>query len=301
MNRSDGRSVLRTTTRVTAAALAANVFLSFSKLAGGILAGSHALSADGVHSFTDCLTDLSILVCARYWTRPRDDSHPHGHARIETMVSGLIGGFIVLTGIVIGWESFGSVIDPPSVPPGGAAFIIALAAIAIKGMLARWTLGTARKLASPALAANSRHQLSDMYSSIPVAAVVLASRLHDSLLLLDGVGGIVVSVFVLRMGAGILKQALWQLSDTAAPAEVVEKLRKTALSVAGVRDVHDLRTRYQGEGIQTDMHIVVDGNMPVSEAFEIVGRVEEELLNSGSGVVDALVRLEPDPDRREGT
>ncbi|MFO8182870.1 MAG: cation diffusion facilitator family transporter [Candidatus Aegiribacteria sp.] len=294
MKSSSMNRVLKKTTRITAAALAANLFLSLSKLAGGFLAGSHALTADGVHSLSDSCTDIAIIVGARFWTRPSDSSHPHGHARIETLVSGFIGAFILVTGLYIGWQSFGSVVSPPDAPPGWTAFAVALMAIVIKGLLSRWTLSTARSLKSAALAANAMHQRSDVYSSIPVAIVVLAARLDDSLILLDGIGGVVVSLFVLKMGYGILRPALWQLSDTAAPKEIVEELRRIALSIQGVRDVHDLRTRYQGEGIQTDMHIVVDASMPMREAYEISRRVEEELRRSGPGVVDALVRLEPD-------
>ncbi len=295
MKRLPEDSILKRTTRITTAALAVNILMSLSKLAGGILAGSHALAADGVHSLSDGCTDIAIIIGARYWTRPRDDSHPHGHARIETLISGFIGFFVVITGLYIAWESFGSIVHPPEAPPGWAAFGIAMAAIVIKGFLSRWTLSTARRLRSAALAANAMHQRSDVYSSIPVAVVVLAARLDDSLILLDGIGGVFVSLFVLRMGYSILRPALWQLTDTAAPPEIIQELRRIAMSIEGVRDVHDLRTRYQGEGIQTDMHIVVDGSMPVEEAFRIVQRVEEELRRSGPGVVDALVRLEPGP------
>jgi cation diffusion facilitator family transporter len=285
--------VLRRTTSVTRAALAVNLLMSLSKLLGGIFARSHALAADGIHSLSDSCTDVAILIGARFWTRPSDESHPHGHARIETIISGFIGVFVVITGVYIAWESFESIVNPPEAPPGWVAFGIALAAIFIKGLLSRWTLRTARKLRSAALAANAMHQRSDVYSSIPVAVVVLAARLDHSLLLLDGIGGVFVSLFVLKMGYDILRPALWQLSDTAAPGEIVEELRKIAMTVPGVLDVHDLRTRYQGEGIQTDMHIVVDGGMPLERAFEIVRNVEEELRRSGPGVVDVLVRLEP--------
>lgn len=286
-------TLLGRTTRVTSAALAVNLLMSVSKLVGGVLSGSHALAADGVHSLSDGITDLAILIGARFWTRPRDDSHPHGHARIETIISGFIGFFVLITGLYIAWESFDSIVNPPGEPPGWTAFGIAIAAILIKGFLSGWTLSVARRLRSAALAANAMHQRSDVYSSVPVAVVVLAARLDDSLILLDGIGGVFVSLFVLRMGYLILRPALWQLSDTGAPPEIVEELTRIAMSVEGVIDVHDLRTRYQGEGIQTDMHIVVDGSMPLEEAFGIVRKVESQLRSSGPGVVDAMVRLEP--------
>ncbi len=285
--------VLRKTTRTTLVGLVVNVLLSTAKLAAGILAGSDALLADGVHSLSDCCTDIAILVGARFWTKPVDDSHPHGHARIETIISGFIGVFVFLTGVYVAWDSFGSIMDASSPPPGWPAFVVASLAVLFKGLLSRWTLGTAKRLRSAALAANAMHQRSDVYSSIPVALVVLAARIDPGLSILDGIGGMVVSLFILKMGYDILRPALWELSDTAAPGEIIQELRRIAMSVEGVRDVHNLRTRYQGSGIQTDMHIVVDGDMPLKEAFGIVRNVETELRRSGPGVVDALVRLEP--------
>jgi cation diffusion facilitator family transporter len=294
MNESGGNEVLRRTTRITVAGLILNIFLSGSKLAGGILSNSHALMADGVHSLSDCVTDMAILVGAKYWTKPSDLNHPHGHARIETIISGFIGGFITLTGLYIAWQSFRAIMVPAETPPGWTAFAIAVISILAKGVLSRWTLKTSRKLKSPALAANAMHQRSDAVSSIPVAVVVLAARLNGSLVVMDGIGGAIVSIFILKLGINIIRPVLWQLSDIAAPPEIVDELRKIALSVPGVKDVHNLRTRYQSDGIQTDMHIVVDGQMPLEEAFSILKKVEWNLYHIGPGVVDVMVRLEPD-------
>lgn len=294
MNESGGNEILRRTTRITVAGLILNVFLSCSKLAGGILSNSHALIADGVHSLSDCVTDVTIIIGAKYWTKPSDANHPHGHARIETIVSGFIGGFIILTGLYIAWQSFCAIMNPAENPPGWPAFAVAVVAILSKGILSRWTLKTGRKLKSPALAANAMHQRSDAISSIPVAIVVLTARLNSSLIVLDGIGGVIVSIFILKLGIGIIRPVLWQLTDTAAPPEIINELRRIALSVPGVEDVHNLRTRYQGEGIQADMHIVVDGQMPLAEAFSILKKVEWNLYHIGPGVIDVMVRLEPD-------
>lgn len=293
MNGSGANEILRKTTRTTLAGLVLNAFLSCFKLAGGILSNSHALVADGVHSLSDCVTDVAIIIGARYWTKPSDANHPHGHARIETLVSGFIGVFIILTGLYIAWESFIAIMNPAESPPGWPAFAVAVAAIFSKGILSGWTLGMGRKLKSPALAANAMHQRSDAISSIPVAIVVLAARIDHSLIVLDGIGGVIVSLFILKFGISIIRPALWQLTDTAAPPEIISELRRIALSVDGVKGVHDLRTRYQGDGIQADMHIVVDSKMPLAEAFSILKKVERDLYQAGPGVVDVMVRLEP--------
>ena len=294
MNASGENSVLKKTIGTTIAGLILNVLLSCFKLAGGILSSSHALVADSVHSLSDCITDVTIIVGAKFWTKPSDASHPHGHARIETLISGFIGVFILFSGVYIAWGSFDAIVNPAENPPGWPAFAVAVIAIVSKGILSGWTLRTARKLKSPALAANAMHQRSDAVSSIPVAIVVLAARLDCSLIILDGIGGVFVAMFIMKIGIGIIRPALLQLSDTAAPPEIIEALRKIALSVNGVKDVHNLRTRYQGDGIQTDMHIVVNGQMPQKDAYSILMKVEKDLYLLGPGVVDVMVRLEPD-------
>ena len=294
MNGSGQKEILRRTTRITLAGFILNVLLSSFKLAGGILSNSNALVADGVHSLSDCITDVAILIGAKFWTKPSDENHPHGHSRIETLISGFIGFFVVLTSIYIAWKSFGAIMNPAETPPGWPAFAVAVIAILAKGILSRWTLKTGRELRSAALAANAMHQRSDALSSIPVAVVVLAARIEPSLIVLDGIGGVVVSMFIFKLGIDIIRPVLWQLSDTAAPPEIIEELRRIALSVDGVADVHDLRTRYQGDGVQADMHIVVDGHMPLREAFSILKKVEQDLYMMGPGVVDVMVRLEPD-------
>ncbi len=294
MNGSGDNEVLRRTTRITLAGFILNIFLSGFKLAGGILSSSNALIADGVHSLSDCITDVAILIGAKFWTRPSDANHPHGHFRIETIISGFIGVFIILTSLYIAWKSFGVIMNPAEKPPGWLAFAVAVIAILAKGILSRWTLRTSRELKSPALAANAMHQWSDALSSIPVAIVVLAARIDRSLIVLDGIGGVIVSIFIFKLGIDIIRPVLLQLSDTAAPPEIIGELRRIALSVDGVRDVHNLRTRYQGDGIQADMHIVVDGGMPLAEAFSILKEVERNLYMIGPGVVDVMLRLEPD-------
>jgi len=289
----DGRSRTRSIRRVTLRGMMLNLLLAVTKMAGGVFGTSHALVADGVHSLSDCLSDMAILVGAGFWSRPSDESHPHGHARIETMVTGFVGLLIVATGALLAWRSFNAVMHPHYHDVGWIAFAIAVASVVSKELLYRWTIIMSRTLRSPALAANAWHHRSDCLSSIPVALVVVAVRISPALHYLDGIAGGVVAVFVLVSGIRILKPALWQLSDSAAPPEVREELAALAFDVDGVLGVHDLRTRYQGEGIQADMHIVVDGSMTLRDAYAVSTEVERRLYSSGSGVVDVLVRLEP--------
>jgi len=288
-----GAGRLRETRRVILRGLLVNLLLAAAKTVGGAIGRSHALVADGVNNLTDCISDVVILVGATYWSRPSDETHPHGHARIETMAAGFVGLLILATGAALAWESFGAVMNPVARGAGWGVFAIAIASVASKEALYRWTMRKSRRLRSPALAAKAWDHRSDSLGSIPVALVLAAVRIDPALDHLDGIAGGVVAVFILRTGLRVLKPALWQLTDSAAPAEVREELLSIARGVPGVLDIHDLRTRYQGDGVQADMHVVVRGDLPLDEAFAIASEVERRLRSSGSGVVDALVRLEP--------
>lgn len=283
------------TRNVATIGLILNILLAGAKLAGGIIGYSHALIADAIHSFTDCFTDIAILVGVHYWSRPPDTGHPHGHARIETIVSGAIGALLIITALWIAYTSFGTINDTSvRQQPTWIAFAIALFSIFSKEFLCSWTLVRSKKLKSPALAASAWHHRSDALSSIPVVIVVLAARLNTELIFLDGLGGVIVSFFIIRAGLAILHPVLWELSDSAAPKEIRDELEQIALKVAGVKDVHEMRTRFQGEGIQVDMHIVVSRNLSIIEAYNIAKEVENRIYSHSSGVIDVLIRTEPE-------
>jgi len=292
---------LRGIRRVAGRTLVANLVLAIVKLAAGILGRSQALVADAVHTLSDSCTDLVILIGAGFWSRPPDESHPHGHARIETVAGAVIGAVVAASGVLLGIRSLHTLEHLPVSSPGWLAFAVALLSVGGKELLYRWTRARGKELRSSALAANAWHQRTDAFSSMPVVIAVLVSIINPAWAVLDALAGMVVSVFIVVSAWKILRPALGQLVDSAPPLEIRQNLRELALSVEGVRGVHRLRSRYQGSGIQVDMHVAVDGTIPVVEAFMICRKVEEKILSSGPGVMDVVARIEPfapcgDPD-----
>jgi cation diffusion facilitator family transporter len=295
------QETLRGVRKVSGRTLLANILLALAKMAAGILGRSQALVADAVHTLSDSCTDVTIYVGVRFWTRPPDEDHPHGHARIETVIGAVIGVVVAVTGIGLGFHSINSLGRPPALPPGWLALVAAVVSVILKEWIYRWTRKKGRQLRSSALAANAWHQRTDALSSLPVVAAVGISILHPAWALLDVVVGFVVSVFIVVAAWKILRPALSQLVDTAPPHEVRDRLSGIALSVPGVRGVHSLRSRYQGSGIEVDMHVIVDGAMPVTQGYMISTQVEEKIRRQAPGVVGVVVRTEPvapcgDPD-----
>ncbi len=284
---------LRAARRITLIGLVLNVVLTSFKFVAGILGHSQAVLADGVHSLSDMLTDLMILVGTRYWYRPADESHPYGHRRIETLVTTILGVSLVAVGAGIGYHAIASYKEEHAVPPGWIAFAAAALSIVTKEIIYRWTIAVGRRIKSSALSANAWHHRSDALSSIPAAAAVAAAALKPSLVFLDHVGAIVVAIFILQAAWKIMSPALGQLVDAGAPKEARERIREIALATEGVRLVHAVRTRYVGSGLQVDLHVKVDPEMPVREGHRIAEDVTRRLLALGPDVFDVVVHTEP--------
>ncbi len=288
---------LRAARRITLIGLALNVVLTGFKFVAGILGHSQAVLADGVHSLSDMLSDVMVLVGARYWYRPADESHPYGHRRIETLVTTILGVSLAGVGVGIGYRAIVTYRDAQAVSPGLIAFAAAALSIVTKELIYRATIAVGRRIKSSALSANAWHHRSDALSSIPAAAAVAAAALEPSLVFLDRVGAAVVAVFILQAAWKIMAPALRQLVDAGAPREDREKIREIALATDGVKLVHAVRTRYVGSGLQVDLHVKVDPEIPVREGHRIAEEVTRRLTADGPDVLDVVVHTEPyEPD-----
>jgi cation diffusion facilitator family transporter len=276
--------------------LVVNVALALIKLAAGWLGHSQAVMADAVHSLTDISTDIVVILGVRYWTAPADAEHPHGHRRLETLVTVFIGLVVAAAAIGIGWDAvrtFGRPIHPPT----AIALAAAILSIAVKETLFQWTARLSQETASAALAANAWHHRTDALSSIPVAAAVAVAMIDHRLAVVDRIGALVVAVFILHAAIRIIRPALDQLIDAGAPPGQRERLEALALEVEGVQSAHALRTRYVGSELAVDLHVEVEPELSVAEGFEIANRVKRELMDQGPGVADVMVQIEPHEDR----
>ncbi len=279
--------------RVTVWGMVCNLALAGVKLAAGILASSQALVADAVHSLSDMVTDVAVLVGERYWTAPPDSDHPHGHGRIETLVSLFIGVLLASAGVGLGYRALTNIAQPGEGVPGWSAMVAACLSIVVKELLYRWTASEGHRVKSSALTANAWHHRADAMSSVPVALAVLGTHFVPSWGFLDPVAAVLVSVLILHAAWMIGWGALSHLLDTGADETVRVGLEDIALACPGVCSIHNLRTRYVGSGLQVDVHVQVAPELTVREGHDIAERVKSGLLEEGEDVVDALVHIEP--------
>ena len=282
--------------RVTVWGLVANLLLCLVKLVFGVVGSSQALIADAVHSLSDSVTDIAVLIGVRFWSAPPDETHPYGHGRIETLITFLIGIALGGVGVGLGYRAVASLHEHQTSSPTWLAFAAACVSIATKEFFYQWTVVVGRRVKSSALLANAWHHRTDALSSVPVAVAVLATRIAPDWGFLDHVATVIVSVLILYAAWGIAYPALRDLVDAGASRKECEKILAIATRTEGVVSIHGLRTRYIGPGLYVDLHTLVDGNLTVREGHDIASAVKYRLIESGPDVVDVVVHVEPDDD-----
>lgn len=278
--------------RVTCVGMAVNVAIAALKGFAGVAFSSQALFADAVHSLSDLVTDLAVVLGVRYWTAPADERHPYGHGKIEALVTLFIALALVIVAYELGAHAACSLASGRSAAPELPALFFALVSVVSKEWMFRWTRRVAREVKSPALEANAWHHRSDAISSIPVAVAVAVAHVWPSLAWVDAAGAVLVALFILRVSWGVAYPALQELVD-AEIGDMSAEVAALARTVAGVVDVHKVRVRRYGGAFAADLHVHVDAGLSVADGHAIGHLVSNALLASDIGVIDVVVHVEP--------
>ncbi len=273
----------------------ANLLLSAVKIVVGVVGHSQALVADGIHSLSDLASDLLVWLAGRQSSRAPDDEHPYGHGRYETMATLALALILLGVAMGLGWDAAQRLFSPEALlTPSWITLYAALASILVKEWLYWFTLAYARRIRSDMLRANAWHHRSDAISSV-VVLVGIGGTLAG-LPYLDAVAAFIVAVMIVRIAWELGFEAVRELVDTGLEPERLAAVRETILKVGGVRDLHMLRTRSLGGTISTDVHVLVDPYISVSEGHLISVKVEQELKNRVDEIEDVTVHIDPEDD-----
>lgn len=283
---------------VTGVGLAINILLTGLKFAAGIFGRSQALVADAIHSLSDTISDLAIIIGSYYWSKPADDDHPYGHRRIETLITLFVGAMLLLAGLGIIRQAFVSIQSGHIEPPSAVAAWTALVSIIVKELLFRWTRREGERINSPAVLANAWHHRSDAMSSIPALLAIIGSMVLPGWVFLDRIGAVLVSLFIMQAAYVILQPGLRELIDGSADPEICNQIEEIACDVDGVLQIHKLRVRLSGGRLHVDLHLVVDGNLSVRAGHSIAEKVKKRIMDAGLDVVDIVIHVEPEEKRR---
>ena len=287
-------------TQVTLLGSIGNLLLLTFKFVAGIVAGSAAMVADAVHSLSDFLTDLIVLVFVRIGAKPQDASHDYGHGKFETLATLFVAlalavaaiGIIVSGSVKIARWLQGETLETP----GMLALWAALLSIVVKEILYRITLAKGKALNSPAVVANAWHHRSDALSSVGAAigiggAILLGQRWA----VLDPLASIVVGAMLVKVAVELLKESAGELTDSSLPEETEREIEAIICSVPQISHPHNLRTRRIGNRIAIEAHVRLDGEMSLRDAHDIVTCIERKIKDRYGAATLVTIHMEPRP------
>lgn len=287
--------------RVTIWGSICNALLVAFKFIAGFFGNSSAMIADAVHSLSDFLTDILVIVFVRISAKPQDKSHDYGHGKYETIASFIIalGLFAVAIGIIVsGVKKFAAWLNGTDLEaPKQIALWAALLSIVLKEILFQYTIRRGKAIESQALVANAWHHRSDAISSIGAAlGIGGALLLGQRWTVLDPLASIVVGAMLVKTSIDLLRGSMNDLTDSSLPDETEQEILDIIRSVPDVYDPHNLRTRRIGNHIAIEVHIRMDGAMPLHEAHDKASEIERLLRERFGKHTHVNIHTEPRKD-----
>lgn len=280
--------------KITLIGAVVDFLLAIFKVISGILGNSGALIADGIHSFSDLLSDGVVLYAAKHANEEADEDHPYGHKRFETVATLGLAIILAIVGIGIIYDAIERLDNPNVLSHSMLLFGVTVLSILSKELLFWVTIKVAKTYKSNMLKANAWHHRSDALSSVVVLVGIFGSL--NGYPYLDGVAAIIVGLMVMAIAWELGLNATKELVDTSIDIKEVEKLRKAIGMISGVNSVHSLRTRKIGHAISADVHVQVDPFLSVSEGHIITISVERVAKECLEDLHDVTVHIDPEDD-----
>ena len=284
--------------KVTLAGGAVNVILLVFKFVAGILGHSAAMIADAIHSLSDFITDLIVLVFVYISGKPQDKSHDYGHGKYETLALTFIGIALLIVAIGIftnGAQRIAAWYHGEELrAPGMLAFWAAIISILLKELTYQYTIRKAKKLNSTSMEANAWHHRSDALSSIGTAigiggAVLLGKRWT----VLDPLASLIVGAFIVKVSFDLINRGISELMEKSLPDEIEDEIMAIAQSEPDVIKPHDLRTRRIGNRYAIELHILMSGDITLSKAHEHADSIENQLKEKFGQNTHVAIHMEP--------
>ena len=285
-------------TRITVFGTIVNTLLLAFKFLAGILGGSAAMLADAVHSLSDFLTDIVVLVFVKISNRPADRKHSYGYGKYETLATLCIGIALLAVGIGIAVDGVEKIIQvwngETLAQPGWIAFWAAIASIALKELTYWLTIRVAKQVDSEALRANAWHHRSDALSSIGTGlGIGGAILLGQKWTILDPIAALVVSVFIVLTALRLTYGAIGEFLEQSLPEENENEIRAIVAADKELSELHHLCTRRLGNRVAIEMHLRMPGNTPLTIAHKHASVIEQQLKQRFGDQTHINIHLEP--------
>ena len=284
--------------RITLAGSIVNVVLLVFKFAAGILGHSAAMIADAIHSLSDFLTDIIVIVFVRLSSKPADYDHDYGHGKYETLATSVIGLALAVVAVLIGWDGLEKIVyvlqGNRLESPGIIALWAALLSIVLKEWIFRATRKVANEVKSKALEANAWHHRSDALSSVGTAiGIGGAVMLGDGWAILDPIAAIVVCVLIIVTAFRIIRQSSGELLEESLPKETEDRIEQIVYQDTLVSDIHKLHTRRIGNIIAIEMHLRMPAGITLAESHVHATAIEQSLKTEFGKGTHIMLHIEP--------
>jgi len=284
--------------KVTLVGSIVNVLLTVFKFVAGILGRSAAMTADAAHSLSDLLTDAVVIIFVRISAKPEDCGHDYGHGKYETLATTIIGFLLAAVAVGIGYHAVAAIIvwlhGGSLQAPAMLALWAAVVSVVLKELVYQYTVRCARRLDSPVVKANAWHHRSDALSSLgTLAGIGGAIMLGNRWTILDPLASLVVTFFILRVAYKLLKQGFSELLEASLPEDVEQEILAIVTSFSDVADPHHLRTRRIGSRYAIELHIRMDGSLPLTVAHERTCEIEAALKSRFGDSTHINLHVEP--------
>ena len=276
--------------RVSKNTIIGNFILAFIKILIGFIARSTAMLADGMHSLSDVVTTIGVIIGLKLSHKKADKSHPYGHERIESITSLFLSTVLFLVAISIGYSGIIKIINHSYVTPGFSAIIAAITSIIVKELMYWYTIKYANEINSPSLKADAWHHRSDALSSIGALIGIVGARMGYPFL--DPLVAIIIALVIIKVAFDICKQSIAQLIDEAASEDDVQSIIDKINSIDGIYEIKNLKTRQHSNRLYVDVDISVDATLTVEEGHNIASHVHN-LIEEDSKIKHCMVHVNP--------
>lgn len=280
--------------KVSVISIIGNVFLSIFKFIAGIIGKSNAMISDSIHSLSDVLSTIVVMIGLKLASKKEDVSHPYGHERIECVASFILAIFLFITGLGIGWmgiktiffENYGEIKAPTLI-----ALIAAIISIITKEAMYWYTRSVAKKIKSDALMADAWHHRSDALSSI--GSLIGIGGAMMGFKLLDSIASIIICLCIIKVSYDIFMDSVDKMVDKACNSDFINKICDLVLSTNGVLNIDLIKTRLFGNKIYIDLEIAANQDLTLKEAHKIAQEVHDNIENNYEDVKHCMVHVNP--------
>ena len=290
----DETEIKKLVKQVSTVGIGVNILLVLFKLLAGVIANSGAMISDAVHSASDVLATFLALLGVNMAQKGPDREHPYGHERQECVISILLAGVLLITGVGIGYQGLGKIVNMNQeviAVPGVLALVAAIVSIVTKEWMYHYTKRIALKINSQAFLADAWHHRSDAFSSVGALIGIAVARLGYPVL--DPLASVIICVFIMKVSFDIFKEATYKMVDRACDSEFEERVREYINQQEGVLGIYNLRTRLFGNRIYVDVDIYADGENTLNQAHSIAEDVHRGIEKNFPEVKHIMVHVNP--------